>query len=196
MNFYQNVKMKHNKSFTKKFFFRGFTLLEMILYIALLVLVTIPALSLAWIFINDQTKESQISTLLHSRVFIFETIGKYVKEAASLSAAESIFGVNPGKLVLNSDTGSKIIFDTYQKSVIIAGRNVIIEKLRIDVGTGAKEDITPDDITVSEFSFLNLSSSNAATIFLTLAIDSVNPSNMKMYESNKKATISFTIRQH
>lgn len=176
--------------------FQGFTLLEILLYIALVLLITIPTISLAWIFLNDQTKEVQISTLSHSRVFIFETMGRYVKEAVSFSVSESIFGVNPGKLVMTSETGSKIIFDTYQKSVTIGGQSVIIQKLRITEGENTPQDLTSDDITVSDFSLKNLSRSNALTVFLTLQIESVNPSNIQLYETSKKATISFTIRQH
>lgn len=168
-------------------------MIELIIYIGLTAFLVVASLNFIWTIIGDKTKQEQLAMVNDNGVFILKKIVYDVKRADSLSG-QSVFDINPGKLVLNTAVG-QIVFDTYQKDVTLGGTTVIITKLRLTEGVAPSSDLTPDEVDVQNFVVNNFSKSGASTVGINLTLSSVNPAGSTIYEAQNAWSISATIRK-
>lgn len=173
---------------------KGFTLIEFIIYIGIVTLVLIASLTFAWTLINDQIKQERLIEVNDNGSFVLEKISYYTKRAASLDA-QTIYDINPGKLVLNYSSNPQVIIDTYQKEVTLGEISTTIIKLRIKIGAEPAIDIISDKINVTNFIITDLSNASAVTLKIDLSLEAVNPSKSKTYEAQNSWTTSFTLRK-
>lgn len=172
---------------------RGFTLIELIVYICLTSIVLMSSLSISFLIINDQIKESVIAEVNGNGEFVIEKIAYLAKRAGAVNA-ETIYNANPGKLVLDYAVNPQITIDTYDKQIVLNGAAVTIKKLRFKQGAGAAVDLTSDRVNVANFSLINLSGLNSVSIEADLSLESVNPSSSAAYASENSWSVPVTLR--
>jgi len=172
---------------------KGFTLIELIIYLAIIAIVLTASISFAWVLINDQIKLHAITELNDNAHFVMDKFVYHAKRAIEIDA-QTVFDSNPGKLVLNYHTNPQITIDTYTKQITVGDQTVNITKLRLKHGADPAQDITSDEVNVTNFTITNLSNPNAKTIQVALNMEKVNPSSHKIYEAQNSWTISLTPR--
>lgn len=177
-----------------RFFKRGFTIIEFIIYIGITSILLIATLTFAFVIINDQIKQSRIMEVNNIGSFVIGKIAYYTTRADSVDAATN-YNTNPGKLVLNNGANPQITFDTYAKTLQLNGGNVEIIKLRMKIGTGTAVDITSDKVSVTNFTLTNASGSGGTTVQVNLTVSSVNPSATNIYAAENYWNNAFTLRK-
>lgn len=127
---------------------RGFTLVEMILYIFIVgVILSVLALFLLQL-LNARTKTYAISEVLSSAHLIEERLSEAIRHASSIEIADSQFQSDPGVLSLNMvDAGrTPVTFsltqDNGQFQVSEGGNNPVV--------------LSPDNIEITNLVFTNL----------------------------------------
>jgi hypothetical protein len=173
----------------------GLSLVEYVIYIGIAAVVLIAMVSYAWILIDDQTKIERLAEVNDVGIYVFEEI-VYETERANVIGVSTVYGTNPGKLVLSFSTGPSITFATYQTTVYVGATPVTITKLTRQEGTGLPVDITADNVNVTNFVITDLSKTNATTISIDLTVASLNPEDNKTYEAENSWTTSVTLRAH
>lgn len=167
----------------------GFTLLEMLLYLGVVTLVTIPSLALISTFVGDQNKEENVTEVSYRGTFIMSLLRRISRSSQSVDVS-TIYETDPGKLVFNLFDGTKIIVDTYQKEVIFGGVLTTIRKLRYQEGTQSARDITSDDVDVFSFLLHDFSRSQFNLVEIQLGIQSLPLNTDKFYAAKKIWTTS------
>ncbi len=173
----------------------GLSLVEYVIYIGIAAVVLVAMVSYAWILINDQTKQERLAEVNDVGAYVLETI-VYETERASMIGGSTVYGTNPGKLVLNFSSGPNVTFETYQTTVYLGDTPVTITKLTRQEGTGLPVDITGDNINITNFVLTDLSKTGATTVAIDLTLNSLNPEDSKVYESENSWTTSVTLRAH
>lgn len=171
---------------------KGFTLFEMLVYIALLALVAAPALSITWIFIQDHIYAERLAKIDDDGAFVLGIITEQGKKSKAINGA-TIFNTNPGKLVLTLSTNDTVTIESYQKTITQQSGVLTITKLRFFKNNETPVDITSDMWTVKNFTLQNLSSTKAATIGITLGLTSANQTLSKPYAVERTFTTSLTL---
>lgn len=173
---------------------RGFTLMEFLIYIGITIVVLMSSVTFAWTIMNDRVKQDAVVEATDGCNFVIDKISYYTKRSASVSGS-TVYGTNPGKLVLTMPDASSITFDTYTKSVMKGEVSVNIKKARLQVGAAAAVDLISDDLNVMNFVINDWSNTKAVTLKFLLTINTVNPSSDITYEGEKSCTISITKRK-
>jgi len=86
--------------------FGGFSLLEMLVYIAILVLLLVIIINITISVVSFQRSINVQKSIENSAMVSFERMTREVRQADSIDTTSSVFGVSPGILVLNSEDGS------------------------------------------------------------------------------------------
>ncbi|NQT50352.1 prepilin-type N-terminal cleavage/methylation domain-containing protein [Candidatus Kuenenbacteria bacterium] len=173
---------------------KGFTLIEIIIYLGIVTVLLTACLSFAWVIINDQIKQEQLTEVNDAGTFVLDKITYHSKRANAINA-QTLYDLNPGKLILNYVSGPQITIDTYEKQITLGDTQTTITKLRLQHGSDPAVDITGDKINVTNFTISDLSNANAYTIQIEFAIETVNPTNSKTYEAQNSWTTSVTLRK-
>ncbi len=173
---------------------KGFTLIEIIIYLAIITTILIASLNFAWTIINDQTKQENLSEVNNAGRFILDKITYNTKRSNAIEAG-SIYDANPGKLILSYIANPQMIIDTYDKQITLGGTDLTITKLRLTRGANLAVDLTGDKINVSNFVITDSSNASAVTINIELTLSAINPSETKSYEAQNSWTTSITVRK-
>lgn len=175
---------------------KGFTLIEMLIYIMIASIVFIFAFNAGWNVFKASNHISVRQDVYTNTRIIANQFQKYVRGAGDILTNISVFNSNPGVLALDyPGVGTDVIFDTYSKDVTIGGRVITIKKIRIKDGAAAYEDLTNDKINVSNFVVKNFSRGGLSkTVQISLTLDRVNPDNNPDFSASGSFTTSFTLR--
>lgn len=119
---------------------QGFTLTELIVYIAISALVVTASLSMIWNIIQDQNKSKNTTLVNETGDLIMDRVGQYSKEAIKVSS-ETVFNSSTGKLVLNMNRKPNRVIEAYDTTVTIGGATKNTTKIR-SRSTGGEESIT------------------------------------------------------
>ncbi len=168
---------------------QGFTFLEILLYLGIVTLVTIPSLALISTFINDQNKEESVTEVSYRGTFVAYLLRETSRESQSISAS-TIYETNPGKLVFTLFDGTTVTVDTYTKQVLWGGVPTTIQKLRYKKGAEEALDMTSDDVHVSSFILRNLSRPASNLVEVQLEIQSLPLNTDQFYAAKRSWTFS------
>lgn len=119
---------------------RGFTLIEVLLYMGLFALISVVALSA----LGGMSKA--LSTLRANRgttdatVVAFERMVREIQNATSTNAAQSTFGLSPGTLVLNSNNTTVTFF--------LSGTTLMVQE-----GSAGASSLLPSGVSFSSLLF-------------------------------------------
>jgi len=168
-----------------KFINKGFTLVEIIVYIFVVAVILIGVTYYAIDVISAQTKARSYQEVQQNARFALKRMIQEIRAADDLNEGSSVFDTNPGTLSLaHQDTAKDpTVFD------VSAGR------LRITQGTNGPYYLTSDKVTVTDLTFTNLSvSERTKNIKITLTIEHINPENRNEFQADVTVRSSAVIR--
>ncbi|MBU0981701.1 type II secretion system GspH family protein [Patescibacteria group bacterium] len=153
----------------------AFSLVEMILYIAIVSFVTVSILlfNIQILEANGGAKEDR--EVLENARFVMNKITDEIRHADSLDSGTGTFSSNPGAFKLNTNGTGSIVFDTATKNVTIGENDYPIRYLRINEDDTGFKQITSDRVNVTNFTVINLQrDTEPANIQFSLGFESIN----------------------
>ena len=172
---------------------KGFSLVEIMIYFALVSMVLVAATTFTWNLIKEQEKQQSLSEVNENGSFVMDKIGHNIIRASDIGT-DTKFDTNLGKLVLTFPNSSELAIDTYEKTINIGEGTATTTKLRY-TQDGNSVDLTSDIVDVERFELIDFSNSNAHSVRIKLKIHRLNPSNSKIYEAEQSWQSSYTIRK-
>jgi type II secretory pathway pseudopilin PulG len=149
--------LRHNYGGAK----RGFSIIEMLVYIAVLVSVTLAGvltyLSLSTNLVRYETERA----MSHAAQVSLERMVRDIREATSIDLGLSTLGTSPGVLTLVSGA-------TTTKFSLSSG-NVLLSRNGVDIGP-----LTNDNVTVSQLLFTRYSGTATELIRIALTLSASN----------------------
>ena len=161
---------------------RGFTFIELLLYIAILSSVLVLVSGFLWNIALGYIKENSYQELQQNGRFAFMKITQAVKQSNKIISP--VPGVSAATLSLQMDNASlnPTVFD------VVGG------KLRITQGTAAPIELTTDRMSLSGLKFTNLSYDKTPGIVRVEAqLDSVNKSGLNAYKASMNLVTSIAL---
>ena len=125
---------------------KGFTILEFVIYVALLGIVVTSAAMFAMHFTITQMKAATYAKASRNAQFAMARIESEVAQATSINVGSSTFGSNPGLLTLVTATGG-----TNPTVFAVSGGQLTVQQ-----GAGSAVPLTDPSMTVEEFTLENL----------------------------------------
>lgn len=145
---------------------RGFTLIEIVIYVAILSLLAVVAAN-AILHINSALAEMRITRNLSStEALAMERMIRLIRDAQIVNVAASVFDVSPGVLSL---TGSEAVPLTHVLSV--SGGALMLQS-----GAAGPIALTPPGITVSSLVFRRIQSGAVSeAVRVELILEAASP---------------------
>lgn len=175
---------------------KAFTLIELILYIAILAIVLVSTIGILWNVIGGSVRVSSSTELSYSARLILDNITRTGRGANDVLIASSTFDSHPGVLVFENP-GGNITFDTAVKNITVGGQSLTIRKLRMKTGAGSPIDLTSDKVDVTNFVVKNRTRGmepKNAKVEVTLAF--VNPGQDPARNKILSFETAVSIRKH
>lgn len=169
-------------------------MLEVVIYLGLVMLVTIPASRIAWVFIHDAVTQERVAEVDAVGAFAIAYIQRHVQSAQAMDAA-TVYDAHPGTLAITRPDGVRVVIDTETRSVPFGGQNVTVRKLRVREGSGSVLDLTSDAADVTQFVIRNRTTAGATSMEVVLSIAAVNPSGDTRYGARRTWTTAMTLRR-
>lgn len=146
---------------------KGFTLIELMIYIAIVAGILIVATSFAWNVINSRTKTFVIQEVEQNGRFIIEKISRSALGAQSITAP--LVGATGSSLDLIVDDAPLTTVDFILNA----------ESIQMSNDGGPYIDLNSNNVRVTNLDFINLSSADSRTknIKIRFTLDHVNPEN-------------------
>lgn len=170
---------------------KGFTLIELIIYLAIVSVIVNTLVLFAWNVIGQGSKGNRQQEVYSAAMFLSEKIKYEIRNADDINTASSDFGINlaanAGKKISLKATGANdpIIFD------------VLSDQARIKRGVNASVPLNPTGTKITDLTFINFSSGTGTTksIQFTLTVTALNPSAGNVYETTSIES-SAEVRSH
>lgn len=175
----------------------GFTLMEVLLYVALSSIVIGGGTAIALRVLEDRAKHESVLEVQQLGELVVSRMQQNIRAADDVITASSTFGTHPGVLTLDfPGAGTDVIFDTYTTSVSFGGRMTTIRKLQMTDGGAAAVDLTSDLVDVTNF-VLNDRTPGSETdnVQIELTIARVNLDNVPTYSAEQSFQTSVSIRK-
>jgi prepilin-type N-terminal cleavage/methylation domain-containing protein len=160
---------------------RGFTLIEFLIYIAIVSLFLVLVSGFFWNIVFGNIKESSYQEVQQNGRFALTKIIQETKKST---------GINSPLPGFSSDTLSLTIAAANLNPTVFKLTN---GKLTITKGNGGTYELTSDQVKVSNLQFTNLSYPNTpGTVRIEMTIEYLNPSGRMEYQAsiNLKSTVS------
>ena len=173
---------------------KGFTLIELILYVAIAAIVVVGAVNIAWNLIFAQVyTEARQEVYYNGRLLLNELTLK-IREAQDVSSGS--MGSHPSSITLDyPGSGTDVIIDTYDKSVNVGGQPSTIKKIRIKEGPLTYADLTSDTVNVTNFTLDDYTrGSEPAVIKVFLTLEHTNPGGDPKYDASQSYETTVSIR--
>lgn len=116
---------------------KGFSLMEMLIYIAILVLIMIVVLNILFNIISSQKKFKSARSVENSAAYTLERINREIRNAQSVDITTSVFGTNPGVLKL---IGTDINGNSRIVEFFVSSSTVHIKENGVDLGRLSQAD--------------------------------------------------------
>lgn len=156
---------------------KGFTLLELIIYIAILSIIMVVVISFTWRIMKNTQSVENASEVVQTMRLVFNKFNQTIRQADEIVIESSTLNSNPGVLVVTDGvSGDQIIFDTYLKTIQKGGNDLEIRTLRVTSGSNPAIDLTSEKVKVTNLVFRNLvREKEPANINLQLTLENVHP---------------------
>lgn len=171
---------------------RGFTLIEMLLYVAVAGIVLTSLVGFGWNMIGIGAKNGTHHDAVSNARLASEKLTFFIREATDIDTANSNFGVN-----LASVSGSKVTLRGVAPNDPIVF-DVSSGTLRVTLGASAPIALVSDNISVSSLVFANASSLNGKSknVGFTLQLGTTSGSGRFEYASSTALRSSAEIRSN
>ncbi len=143
---------------------KGFSLIEMIVYISILAFMLIIVTEVIYSINSSQRVMRAVRDIESSALISLDRIGREVRGATSINVASSTLGTNPGVLVLNSTDGSGAA--RVVRFYLSSGR-VRMSENGVDAGA-----LTESSATTTSLIFRRFATSTAEGIRIGVALES------------------------
>jgi type II secretory pathway pseudopilin PulG len=172
----------------------GFTLVEMIIYVAIFSMIFTMTLSLFDRVQVAGNKARIASDLKEEAVHVMQLLERAIREADSVNFADSVFDLNPGRISL---TGEKAVtVDTHLQTITTGGISTVVRKLKMRYGTDASVSITSDQADVIVFQVRNMSQPGSPPILqVEIGLATVNPGHSPNHSDVLLVRDSFVLRK-
>lgn len=163
---------------------KGFTLVELMIYIALVAGILIAATSFAWSIINSRTKAFAIQEVEQNGRVIMERLTQEIHQATQITSPA--LGVGDSSLVLvmrdNQNDPTTFALDT-NRIVMTQGGNPTLP-------------LSSDQVIVTDLQFINYSTPNGKTnnVKIILQLDHLNPDNRQEWQATGDFTTTVELR--
>ena len=175
----------------------GFTVIELILYIAIAATVLVTAVNIGWNLITTEANIIGKQEVYMNARTVMNHIQISIREAEDVTTGSSTFDTHPGVLTLDyPGSGTDIIIDTYNKEVTAGGQATTIRKLRLKNGPADYLDITTDKVDVTNFVLTNLTrGSENHNINIELTLEKANPSGDPNFDASISLETALSTRE-
>jgi type II secretory pathway pseudopilin PulG len=176
---------------------KAFTLIELIIYVAIASMVLVASVRIGWNILQAQEKQEAQQEVLYNSRMALHHMQYYIRQAETVTTASSTFASHPGILTLDyAGEGTDVVIDTYTKSVTIGGQSTTIRKLRIKDGAASAVDITSDLIDVTDFTLTNLQrGTEPFNIHIALTLERENPGGVPQNDASESFETSLSLRE-
>lgn len=144
---------------------RGYTLVETVVYAALVAVLLLVIISSASALLSGHRRSQAYLDINSAAISAFSRFSRDIRRASSVDAVNSVLGASGGRLVLNMRQPDGSVDTT---TFYLSG-----EKVKIDKDGVYEGDITQDNMAVSNLTFRRFlsASSTAIRVEMTLAPD-------------------------
>ena len=161
--------MKFKKHHSEPCMEKGFTLIEMIIYMGIVSGVVISMIYFSLTIASSRNKAHVAQEVQSNGRTVLDILNQRIRSSTGLNSTSSTFDTHPGVLSLFMSDGSKspTVFD-------ISGNT-----LRITEGSAAAVPITSDEVKVTNLVFTNLTSATTSArenVRIQMTIEFDNPS--------------------
>ncbi len=164
----------------KSFFESGSSLIEMLIYIAIVSVFLITLINFSWDVIYSKVKNTTTGETTDNTHIIIEKIGLATRNASSIDTPG--LGQTSQTLVLNNPSGGQTTFD------LSDGR------LRINEGSGYFY-LTSSKVNIENLEFINLSQTGTeGNIRVKMTVSHNNSENKQEYNAIQNIDTSFSLR--
>lgn len=134
---------------------KGFSLIETLVYIGIFSLVSVVAVNLFIMAIDSVAKNRVLQKINTSAEISMERMVREIRGASSIDINESVFGVNPGILQLNtidqeSGASTTVKFNVSNNAILITKENF------------SPQALTVDGVLINSLVFRNISASSTS----------------------------------
>lgn len=161
---------------------QGFTLMEIMIYLAIVSFFVVAVTTLAWDVVADKTKNDSLAEVNDNSGIIVEYLKKSVKSAKQIvSPAEKGQNQTSLNLLMNDDTTTLI--------------NTVNNRLQITEGSNNPVYLSSSRVLITNLNIINLTKENTAgnlRIQFDIALD--NPSGRSEYNVSNHIDTSFSLR--
>lgn len=159
----------------------GFTLIEFLLYIAIIAVILVLITGFLWDIILGSLKENSWEEVRQNANFSLTKINQEIKRAVGINSPVPGSSSNVLSLAVTSSLSDPTIIDA------------VDGKLRITKGSSIPEELTSDLVRVVVLQFTNLSyPQTPGTVRIEMTIEHINPDNRNEYSASMdlKSTVS------
>ncbi len=151
------IKSHHEKSVNRCSAGAGFTLLEALIYISLLVVIVLVAVNTMLSFASSYRQLGALRVAEHAGMDAMDRMTRDIRAAASVNAAQSSLGSDPGMLTLvNTGTTTKF----YVQNGVI----------KVDVNGTYSGPLTISNASVMSLIFTELSNANTSAVKVDMTV--------------------------
>ena len=171
----------------------GFTLVEMVIYVAIFSIFISFALGFFWQMQQARIRSGIWREGKENAAQALELFKHQIRNAEGLDLSGSQLGQNFSALSVNTTNGAAL-FDTYEKSVEVGGVSVQIRKLRLDLPNQPPSTVTSDHVTVIRLEVSDAGGGGSPTALqVRLVLANVNPGQDPLYDSTTEfdTTVAF-----
>ncbi|PIP23885.1 MAG: hypothetical protein COX90_03160 [Candidatus Nealsonbacteria bacterium CG_4_10_14_0_2_um_filter_38_17] len=152
---------------------RGFTLIEFLIYSAILGMVLVLAVGFLWNMVFGSIKEASYEEVQENSRFALMKITQEIKRAKAISNPAPGFSSNTLSLSMNNPSFNPTVFD------------IVDGKLRITIGSSGPYELTSSQVIVNSVQFTNLSYPDTSGIIrIEMTISHINPGNQSEYQAS------------
>jgi type II secretory pathway component PulJ len=142
---------------------RGFTLVEMVIYVGLLALMFVAVVNISLSMSRAYTSLKAAKSLNTSASVVLERITREVRQATSVNDGQSTFGSNPGRLMLNTtESGSATTIEFYLDGGIV----------KVNKGGVLEGQLSLPSATTTSLIFRKINASSSEAVRITMTVES------------------------
>jgi type II secretory pathway pseudopilin PulG len=176
----------------------GFTMIEMILYIAMASAVLLTGVQLSWnLMLADASARAKQEVYYGARLMMSE-VSEVFREAEDVLVGSSTFGTHPGVLALDyPGSGTDVIIDTYTKNVNGPSGPATIRTVRITQPPSASVDLTSERVDVTNFVVRNYTrGTERKNIKFEISMERLNPGGDLNFAADIDLETALSIREN
>jgi len=158
---------------------RGFTLVEMVIYIAFFALLSTLALEATIVVMRSFYTLRLTQNVDQSATVALERLSREIRNAYDIDLTQSTMGANPGRLMLNTKdaVGANTTMEFY-----IDAKN----QLHLREGGIEKGSLVPKSVTIPNLIFRAVNTANSKAVKIEITIQdtrSINTQSVKFYDT-------------